>query len=348
MHRQARANLGRGAGMSGYGELGDIADGDGGSGIDPRIDALVVDGAADLVEYGHDTLLKCIGRGESDSLERVGGHIDARCTLRAGCLGGLERGDGGADLRLVAVVLGHGAGITGYNRRQLERFRALSIRRQNDLLQRLTSGGAHLVYSGEAHAAALIERHIKARCLEGRGAHAAHMLNQVCRLDGAGLGGLDDEARGGGGEHGVVTAGECDSKRLAQTCHNGHVYGAAAQHIALERGAGGVNGALASNHAHAAALGHAAGHATFDDVTGGGIIGGNGGQELVKLVIVAKLQQVALAHGLKQLNAGDGGAATAIIGLESAYIAVGQTAANHRAHNLAAVVGALVAHHIVA
>lgn len=78
MHRQARANLGRGAGMSGYGELGDIADGDGGSGIDPRIDALVVDGAADLVEYGHDTLLKCIGRGESDSLERVGGHIDAR------------------------------------------------------------------------------------------------------------------------------------------------------------------------------------------------------------------------------------------------------------------------------
>ena len=63
---------------------------------------------------------------------------------------------------------------------------------------------------------------------------------------------------------------------------------------------------------------------------------------------MAKLQQVALAHGLKQLNAGDGGAATAIVGLESAYIAVGQTAAQHRAHNLAAVVGALVAHHLVA
>ena len=94
VHRQARANLGRGAGMRGYGELGDIADGDGGSGIDPRIDALVVDGAADLVEYGHDTLLKCIGRGESDSLERVGGHVDARYTLGASGLGGLERGDG--------------------------------------------------------------------------------------------------------------------------------------------------------------------------------------------------------------------------------------------------------------
>lgn len=66
VHRQARANLGCGAGLRGYGELGDIADGDGGSSIDPGIDALVVDGAADLVEYRHDTLPKCIG-GESSA-----------------------------------------------------------------------------------------------------------------------------------------------------------------------------------------------------------------------------------------------------------------------------------------
>ena len=334
--------------MSGYGELGDITDGDGGSGIDPRIDALVVDGAADLVEYGHDTLLKCIGRGESDSLERVGGHIDARCTLRAGCLGGLERGDGGADLRLIAVVLGRGAGITGYNRRQLELFRALLVRCQNGLFQRLTSGGAHLVHGGEAHAAALIERHIKARGLKGRGAHAPDVLNQIGCLDGAGLGGLDGEARGGGGERGVVAAGECDGKRLAQTGYDGNIHGAAAQHIALESSPGGIDGALTANHADAAALGHAAGHAALNDVTGGGIIGGNGGQELVKLVIVAKLQQVAFAHGLKQLNAGDGGAATAVVGLEAAHIAVGRAAAQHRAHDLAAVVGTLIAHHLVA
>ena len=62
---------------------------------------------------------------------------------------------------------------------------------------------------------------------------------------------------------------------------------------------------------------------------------------------MAKLQQVALAHGLKQLNAGDGGAATAVVGLEPAHIAVGQAAAEHRAHDLAAVVGALVTHHLV-
>ena len=63
---------------------------------------------------------------------------------------------------------------------------------------------------------------------------------------------------------------------------------------------------------------------------------------------MAKLQQIALAHRLKQLNAGDGGAATTVVGFESTHVAVGQTAAQYRAHNLAAVVGALVTHHLVA
>ena len=174
------------------------------------------------------------------------------------------------------------------------------------------------------------------------------MLNQIGCLDGAGLGSLDGKARGRGRKRRIVAAGERNGKRLAQTRYDGNIHGAAAQHIALERGAGGVNGALTSNHAHAAALGHAAGHAALDDVARGGIIGGDGGQELVELIVMAKLQQVALANGLKQLNAGDGSAATAVVGLEPAHIAVGQTAAQHRAHDLAAVVGALVAHHLVA
>ena len=244
-------------------------------------------------------------------------------------------------------MLGRGTGITGYNHRQLERLRTLVIRCQNGLLQRLAGGGAHLVHSGEAHAAALIECHIKARGLKGRGAHAAHMLYQIGRLDRAGLGGLDGKARGRGRKRWGVAAGERDDKRFAQTRHNGYINGTAAQHVALERGAGGVDGALAADDAHAAALGHAAGHAALDDVTGGGIIGGDGGQELVKLVVVAKFQQVALAHGFKQLNAGDGSAATTVVGFEPAYVAVGQAAAQHRAHNLAAVVGALVTHHLV-
>ena len=270
------ADLRRGANLGGQGKLRDIADGDRGTGNNPRVNADVVNGAADLVEHGHDALLKRIGGGELGRIERVGGHVDARCALRAGCLGGLERGDGGADLRLIAVVLGHGA-RTFVEHRQLERAGALLIRCQNGLLQRLAGGGTHLVHSGEAHAAALIERHLKARSLKGRGAHAAHMLNQIGRLDRTGLGDLDGKARGRGGERWVVAAGERYGKRLAQMRHNGYINGAAAQHVALERGAGGVDGALASDDAHAAALGHAAGHAALDDVTGGGIIGSDSG-----------------------------------------------------------------------
>ena len=103
------------------------------------------------------------------------------------------------------------------------------------------------------------------------------MLNQIGCLDGAGLGSLDGKARGRGRKRWGVAAGERDDKRFAQTRHNGYINGAAAQHVALERGAGGVDGALAADDAHAAALGHAAGHATFDDVTGGGIIGSDSG-----------------------------------------------------------------------
>ena len=308
----------------------------------------MVDGAADLVEHGNDAPLKCIGGGEPGGIERVGGHIDARGALGTGGLGGLKRGDRGANLRLVAVVLGRGVGAADGSRRQLERHRALIVRRKNGLLQRFAGSGAHFVHGGEAHAAAGIERHIKAGGFKGRGAHAAHMLNQVCCLDGAGLGGLDGKARGGGSERGVVAAGECDGKRLAQARRDGHINSPAAQHVAFERGACGVDGALAANHTNTAALGHAAGHAALNDVARGGILGGDGGQELVKLIIVAKLQQVALAHRLKQLNAGDGGAAATVVGFEAAYIAVGQAAAQHRTHDLAAVVGTLVAHHLVA
>ena len=64
VHRQARANLGRGANLGGQGKLRDVANSDRGAGNNPRVDAYVVNGAADLVEYGHDALLKRIGGGE--------------------------------------------------------------------------------------------------------------------------------------------------------------------------------------------------------------------------------------------------------------------------------------------
>ncbi len=85
------------------------------------------------------------------------------------------------------------------------------------------------------------------------------MLDQVGRLDRTGLGGFDGKARGRGRKRRVVAAGERNGKRLAQARHDGHINSSVAQHIALERGAGGVDGTLTANYADAAALGHAAG-----------------------------------------------------------------------------------------
>ena len=80
MHGQARADLRRGANLGGQGKLRDVADSDRGTGNNPRVNADVVNGAADLVEYGYDALLKRVGGGEVGRIERVGGHVDARCT----------------------------------------------------------------------------------------------------------------------------------------------------------------------------------------------------------------------------------------------------------------------------
>ena len=44
----------------------DVANSDRGTGNNPRVDACVVNGAADLIEYGYDALLKRIG-GESSA-----------------------------------------------------------------------------------------------------------------------------------------------------------------------------------------------------------------------------------------------------------------------------------------
>ena len=131
-------------------------------------------------------------------------------------------------------------------------------------------------------------------------------------------------------------------------CLHGDIDLAAAEHIALERGAGGIDRRLAADHAHATALGHAARHTDLDHVAGRGVGGCDRGQEPVELIVVAELQQVALAHGLVEFDRGDGGATATVVGLEAAHVAVGETTAADRAHELAAVVGALVAHHLVA
>ena len=52
VHRQARADLRRGANLGGQGKLRDVADSDRGAGNNPRVNALVVNSAADSSSTG--------------------------------------------------------------------------------------------------------------------------------------------------------------------------------------------------------------------------------------------------------------------------------------------------------
>ena len=58
VHGQARADLRRGSNLGGQGELRDVANSDRGTGNNPGVNTDVVNDAADLVEYGYDTLPK--------------------------------------------------------------------------------------------------------------------------------------------------------------------------------------------------------------------------------------------------------------------------------------------------
>ncbi len=219
---------------------------------------------------------------------------------------------------------------------------------ENRLFQGLAGGGAHLVHGREAHAAALVHLDLKAHGLKGRGAHAPHVLDKVLARDGARARRLDRKAAGLRRERGVVRAGKLNTERLAQTRRNAHVHRALTGDLALEGGARTVDGGLAANHAHDAPGRHGARHLALDDAAGRGIGGRQTGEELVRVVGVAKLEQVARAHGLAKLDARDGGTAAAIVARESARVDARGLAFERGAHDLAAVVGALVAHHLVA
>lgn len=174
--------------MRGYGELGDITDGDGGSGIDPGIDPAYVVGSGRPRRRGCDPAGN-VGEARPHRTRRW----SCRCALhpRRERPRRHERSDGGADLRLIAVVLGRGAGITGYNRWQLERRCTLPRtvpewplpapykRRRAPCARRKSPYRSR--------------RRAKRQSLrpQRRGAHAPGVLNQIGRLDRAGLGGLD-------------------------------------------------------------------------------------------------------------------------------------------------------------
>ena len=63
---------------------------------------------------------------------------------------------------------------------------------------------------------------------------------------------------------------------------------------------------------------------------------------------MAKLEQIALVDWLKEMDAGDGGASASIVWMQTPDIAACGAAGDDLANKLAAVVGALVAHHLIA
>jgi len=57
--------------MRGQGKLRDVANSDRGAGNNPRVDAYVVNGAADLVEYGYDVSNTSAGESSAASSASV-------------------------------------------------------------------------------------------------------------------------------------------------------------------------------------------------------------------------------------------------------------------------------------
>ena len=125
------------------------------------------------------------------------------------------------------------------------------------------------------------------------------------------------------------------------------VNGAMSEDIALEGSVSGVDSALAADYADAASGRHGASDIAIDGFTGDGVGGGERCEKLVELVIMAKLEQIPLVDWLKEMDAGDGGASASIVWMQTPDIATCGAAGDDLANKLAAVVGALVAHHLV-
>ena len=92
------------------------------------------------------------------------------------------------------------------------------------------------------------------------------------------------------GKRWIVDAGQVNGKRLPQACHDARVHGTLAGNRALERRRCGVERGLAADEAYKGACGHGPGGAAFDDISCPGVLGGNCGEKLIELIVVAQLE----------------------------------------------------------
>ncbi len=377
VHGNAGPDLGEGAELAREHQLGHVAHAARLARLDARVQAFVVDLAADLVQPGYGLApawprlasrgrhVERLGRGvqpRGAGRERGGGHLGRR---HQGAHLALRRGHVRTAGRGLPRQLGtHARARLPQRTRKRRRIRharqaqaadLLARRLKNRLLKELARLRADLVHGREGHAHALVEVDLHRGRLKGARSHATHVLRKVLAGHGPGAGGLHHKAlrADAGLPTGEQRRGrEHHGKRLAQARLDRHPHGEAAAQVALGRALRHVHGGLGADHAHRAAGRHRARAVERDHAAGTGVLARVGGEELRGVVRGTDLQQVARAHGgvqahvhLRHRHGAEAVApspAAAAADLGAAQVAAG----HHGAHQLAAVVGAVVAHHV--
>ncbi len=179
------------------------------------------------------------------------------------------------------------------------------------------------------------------------------MGHEVLGRDGAGLGGLDGKALRGGSDL-AVGRRKLNREGPAQAGHDAHGHRALAGRVGAGHARRGVHRGLRANDAHHGARLDGARGRAGDRLATGGVCYNVGREELRGVAHGAKLKQVARAHrgaqAHRDLGAGKAAhAGAAAVGTAAALDGILKHARTQDlAHDLAAVVGPLVAHHLVA
>ena len=223
------------------------------------------------------------------------------------------------------VCLAHGRGVQpAAGKPALARLMRGQV--QHGVFVSLNGSGTALVQGREAHAHAVIKLDVPVCDGVGRAAQTRHVLFDVVRRDGNAAGSLDQRALCMAVVAGLVAYG--DGQRLAKTRHN-----AAGELLAVK-----------TRHRTLAAVARKSGAANAEQAVAGAYRAADVELNLARTHVVCLLYLVGSAAlgspDLQQVTDLDG------LGLLYEHHAVAKT--RDTTHENAAVVGALVAHHVVA
>ena len=243
--------------------------------------------------------------------------------------------------------------MIGKTRKRSNLLFAVLVLLKKRSLELLACCSADLVNGTKAHAAGVIHLDVKAYRLKWRGSHASNVLNQLVRSYCLGARLLHHKALGRRACH-TICGSKGHSKGLANAGNNSHVNGTFARILQRRNLLSCHTRCLRANNAHCGASLHNARSANGNCLTRLNVNRTKSGQELVRLIERPNFKQVILANGsvsnkvnirlfvTAQLN-------TATIEATLALKSVLKWApSGNLTNNLSAVVGALIAHHLVA